>query len=614
MVITGAGAGLGRTYALMFAARGAKVLVNDLGADKHGKSGGAMVADTVVKEIEKLGGEALANFDSVENGPAIIGAALAKWGRVDVVINNAGILRDVSFQKIKDADWDLVYNVHLKGSYSVTKAAWETMRKQGYGRIIMTTSAAGIYGNFGQANYSAAKLGILGLANTLAIEGARRNIFVNTIAPVAGTRLTASVLPANLLDALKTEYIAPLVLYLSSEASQTNGGLFETGAGWISSVSWQRTRGHMFPIYSGPVTPEDIRREWPRITDWSHPTYPKSTQESIGYIMSALEKAKEEAAQDDDSSSSSSSSSVAASAAAGSENVDPSKVLGFKFNDLTSEYSEKDVALYALSIGAARDPLDDSELSFVYENHGSFRTLPTFGITFPFNVLSQIISVPGLNFNPMMLLHGEQYLEVRNPIPTAAKVTSKAVVTGLYDKGSGVTVVIDAISSDATTGKELVFNRFTLFIRGIGGYGGDRGPTPESFAPPSRAPDAIVKEKTLDNQALIYRLGSGDLNPIHADPAMAAMGAFPKPILHGMCSYGHAARAVLKTFANNDPALFKSINSRMSKHVFPGETLITEMWRVNPTTIIFQVKSEERNAIVLSNAVVVLKDAPPAKL
>jgi acyl dehydratase len=238
----------------------------------------------------------------------------------------------------------------------------------------------------------------------------------------------------------------------------------------------------------------------------------------------------------------------------------------------------------------------------VYENHENFQALPTLGITFAFEVLAQLISdAPGLNFNPMMLLHGEQNLEIRSPIPTSGSITSTAKVSGVYDKGKGVTLVLDATSRDEK-GQEICFNQFTVFIRGIGGYGGDRGPAPEDLSPPNRKPDAIYLDKTTANQALIYRLASGDMNPLHADPAMAAMGRFDQPILHGMCSYGFAARAVIKTYCQNQAKLFKGIKARMTKHVFPGETLETQMWKVGPGRVVFQVRAVERDVIVLGNA------------
>jgi len=288
--VTGAGGGLGRAYALLFASRGAKVVVNDLGGSFKGEGSSTRAADLVVQEITKAGGVAVANYDSVENGEAIIKTALDKFGRIDIVINNAGILRDVSFLKITDKDWDLVHKVHVFGAYSVTRAAWNHMREQGYGRIIMTTSAAGLYGNFGQANYSSAKLALVGLANTLAQEGAKRNVFCNTIAPMAGSRMTETVMPPDLVKALHPEYVAPLVAYLCSEESQENGGVFEVGAGWISKVRFQRSEGVFLDIKT--LTPEAVRKSWAKVSDFSNPHYPKSPSESITLVMSQLDKAK----------------------------------------------------------------------------------------------------------------------------------------------------------------------------------------------------------------------------------------------------------------------------------------------------------------------------------
>jgi len=291
VVVTGAGGGLGKSYALFFARRGASVVVNDLGTSHTGEGAGSKAADLVVEEIKKAGGKAAANYDSVENGEAIIKTAIDNFGRVDIVINNAGILRDVSFLKMKQADWDLVYKVHLQGAYAVTKAAWPYMREQGFGRVIMTSSAAGLYGNFGQANYSAMKIALVGLAKTLAAEGKSRNIHVNTIAPVAGTRMTATVMPPDLVETLKPEYVAPLVAFLCHESTTVSGGVFEVGAGWVSAVRWQRTEGKFFDISKG-LTPEAIRDNWDAVNDWSKTTYPASAQDGLTSIFAHVNQLK----------------------------------------------------------------------------------------------------------------------------------------------------------------------------------------------------------------------------------------------------------------------------------------------------------------------------------
>jgi NAD(P)-dependent dehydrogenase (short-subunit alcohol dehydrogenase family) len=213
VIVTGAGNGLGKIYALFFASRGAKVVVNDLGTSHTGSGASEGAAQLVVNEIKAAGGQAVANTDSVEFGEKIVKTAMDTYGRVDVIINNAGILRDVSMVKMTDLDWDLIMKVHLKGTYSVTKAAWNIMRKQGFGRIINTSSASGLYGSFGQANYAAAKLGIHGFTMTLAREGDKNNIKTNTIAPVAASRMTETVLPPSVIYILFLNFLLLLLQF-----------------------------------------------------------------------------------------------------------------------------------------------------------------------------------------------------------------------------------------------------------------------------------------------------------------------------------------------------------------------------------------------------------------
>ena len=294
-IVTGAGNGLGKAYALLLGSRGAKVVVNDLGKSVkgEGEDAGQNPADLVVAEIKKNGGDAVANYDSVEFGEKIVKTAVDAFGTVDIIVNNAGILRDVSFQKMSDLDWDLIMKVHLKGAYSVTRAAWNIMREKQYGRIINTGSSAGIYGSFGQVNYSTAKLGLWGFTQSLAKEGERRNIRVNCIAPLAGTRMTATVMPAEVVEALKPDYVAPFVAYLASENCQETGGLFEVGAGYIAKQRWQRSAGVQFPV--NKLTPEIIASKWDNVVDFGKgASNPESNQEMLEIIMNNLEKVKEQ--------------------------------------------------------------------------------------------------------------------------------------------------------------------------------------------------------------------------------------------------------------------------------------------------------------------------------
>ncbi|MBI5602667.1 MAG: SDR family NAD(P)-dependent oxidoreductase [Deltaproteobacteria bacterium] len=268
-VVTGAGAGLGRVYALELAKRGAKVVVNDLGGPRDGTGeGSTRAADLVVEEIKALGGEAVANYDSVshpEGGEAIIRTAVEAFGRVDILINNAGILRDKTLARMEPENWQGIMDVHLNGAYYVTRPAFLKMRENGYGRIIMTTSAAGLFGNFGQANYSAAKMGLVGFMNTLKLEGEKHNIKVNTVAPIAATRLTEDVLPPDLFEKLKPEFVAPLVLYLCSEQCPVNGAIYNAGAGFFNRAAIVSGPGTIIGQGQEIPTPEAVADHWNQV-------------------------------------------------------------------------------------------------------------------------------------------------------------------------------------------------------------------------------------------------------------------------------------------------------------------------------------------------------------
>ncbi len=287
VIVTGAGGGLGKSHALEFAKRGARVVVNDLGGSAFGEGASKSAADVVVDEIVAAGGEAVANYDSVTDGDKIVQSAMDNFGRIDIVINNAGILRDKSFHKMTEDDWDLVYQVHVKGAFKVAHAAWPYMKEANYGRMIFTASAAGVYGNFGQANYSMAKLGLHGLSQTLALEGKKSNVLVNTIAPIAGSRMTETILPPALVEQLKPEYVTPLVVKLCDENSDVTGGLYEVGAGWIGALRWERTKGHGFNLSTG-FTADDVARHWDSITDFTRADHPQNGQEAMMTIMQNL--------------------------------------------------------------------------------------------------------------------------------------------------------------------------------------------------------------------------------------------------------------------------------------------------------------------------------------
>ncbi|HEV7157913.1 MAG TPA: SDR family NAD(P)-dependent oxidoreductase [Caulobacteraceae bacterium] len=266
-IVTGAGGGLGRAHALELARRGAKVVVNDLGGSVDGSGGSSEAATKVVDEIKAAGGEALANGSSVtdEAGVAhMIAQAMDAWGRIDILIANAGVLRDKSFSKMEIADFEFVVDVHLMGTVGPVKAAWEIMRAQNYGRIVVTTSSTGLYGNFGQTNYGAAKLGLVGFMNTLKLEGQKNNIHVNAICPVAGTRMTETLMPPEMVKKLAPEFVTPGVIYLCSDEAPT-GVILTAGGGAFALARIYETEG----IYLGEdgVSVEEVRDNWAKIAD-----------------------------------------------------------------------------------------------------------------------------------------------------------------------------------------------------------------------------------------------------------------------------------------------------------------------------------------------------------
>ncbi|MBN2497458.1 MAG: SDR family NAD(P)-dependent oxidoreductase [Deltaproteobacteria bacterium] len=264
-VVTGGGAGLGRAYALELARRGAKVVVNDLGGARDGSGqGSAGPADEVVAEIRKAGGKAVASYDSVatpEGGERIVKTALDAFGRLDILINNAGILRDRSLLKMSPEEWAAVIAVHLDGAYCVTRPALKAMRERGYGRIVMTTSAAGLHGNFGQTNYAAAKLGIVGFMNTVKLEGRKHGVKINAVAPIAATRLTEDILPPDMQARLRPDFAVPLTLYLASELCPDTGGIYSAGMGFYGRVAMLTGAGTVIGDGQSPPSAEEVAAE-----------------------------------------------------------------------------------------------------------------------------------------------------------------------------------------------------------------------------------------------------------------------------------------------------------------------------------------------------------------
>ena len=289
-IVTGAGGGLGRCHALELARRGAKVVINDLGGALYGSGGNSAAAEKVVAEIIAAGGEAIANGASVTDDAGVanlVKQTMDAFGRIDILINNAGFLRDVGFHNMTEADWTDIYQVHLFGAFKVTHAAWPILRDSRYGRVINTSSAAGIYGNFGQVNYSTAKLGLHGFTQALAVEGRPRGIHVNTIAPAADSRLTRTVMTPEQLKNVQPDRVSPLDAWLCHESCNETGGLFESGGGWNAKLQWVRTKGTR--VGAGEAFgPEAVRDAWGAITDFSEASNPGDFASSMAPLTEIM--------------------------------------------------------------------------------------------------------------------------------------------------------------------------------------------------------------------------------------------------------------------------------------------------------------------------------------
>ncbi|MFC1671168.1 SDR family oxidoreductase, partial [Spirochaetota bacterium] len=284
----GSGTGLGRSYALELAKRGASVVVNDYGSETDGTGSDTSMADSVVQEIIHSGGNAVANYESVTSligGKNIVHAAIENFGRLDILINNAGIIRDRSFAKMSKEEWNDVHSVHMKGAFNVTNAAWPFLRKNNYGRILMISSNAGLYGNFGQSNYGSAKTGMIGLMNCLNIEGAKYNILINTLSPTAATRLTENTMDPELFEKLKPDFIVPMVIYLVSEKNRESGNIINAAKNWYGKSAICCSNGITVGDGEKFPTPEDIMEQWDNITNLDGAKQLKSLAEFYKLVL-----------------------------------------------------------------------------------------------------------------------------------------------------------------------------------------------------------------------------------------------------------------------------------------------------------------------------------------
>ncbi|CAG99661.1 bifunctional hydroxyacyl-CoA dehydrogenase/enoyl-CoA hydratase FOX2 [Kluyveromyces lactis] len=568
VIITGSGSGLGKSHAQWFARYGAKVVINDI-----------RDPSAVVDEINKKygSGSAVADtHDIVKEAQQVVQTAVDKFGRVDILVNNAGILRDRSFAKMTEDEWNAVINVHLFSTFALSKAVWPIFLKQKSGYIINTTSTSGIYGNFGQCNYAAAKAAILGFSRTLALEGTKRGITVNVIAPHAETAMTKTIFSSKELNNhFDPGFVSPFVVLLCSDELQelgknrVKGLLFEVGGGWCGLTRWQRSRG----IVNSDATPEYLAEHWKELTDFSKGTMnPSSTQESSMAILQSVHKHAAD-----------------------------------KAKPKTYKYTSRDVILYNLGLGATT-----RELQYTYENHPQFQVLPTFA-TIPYMADGSIdIKFDELvdNFNYAMLLHGEQYFKINKfPLPTSGELRTTGKPLQVLGKSSKAAIIVGGYETvDAKTNEPVIYNEGTFFVRNavvpdnkVINKAKERSPfATKAFVTKDLGdPDFEAEISTFEDQAALYRL-SGDYNPLHIDPQLAKSVKFPKPILHGLCTLGVSAKELFEKYGP-----FDELKARFTNVVFPGDRLKVKAWKKNDV-VIFQTTDLNTGKIVLDNSAIKL--------
>ena len=533
---------------------------------------------------------------SVSEGEKIVAETVQALGRIDVVVNNAGFVRDKSIANMTDDLWDAVMEVHLNGLYKVTKAAWPHFIRQGYGRVVNISSTSGIYGNFGQSNYSLAvsvmpnlfplatsaqtdlcfqKCAIIGISQALARDGAQHNILVNAVAPVASTPALADAVVGS-SAAILPQYSAPFVVLLCSDLVPypATGGLYEIGGGWHARTRLEANHGINWRSWTdfdaGTVSSalSTIAKFEPRLL-----SYPG---EDDGNGLRLLNKQAHRNG-----------------ALARIEAAKKARVEGSKF-----EYTQRDIILYNLSLGAKC-----TELPLIYENDKDFQVLPTYGsipwfrATLPYTH-EEILP----DWDASKFLHGEIYSEVRKyPIPTSASLITHPRLLHVLDKKKAAVVTTAFTTLDSQTGEPVFYNESTIYVRDAGGFGGSSEipqaarQIPQATNPPSRTPDFSRDEQTSNEQAALYRL-NGDTNDLHIDPAVAQRMGFPRPILHGLAFFGIAGKHIYQQYGT-----YRNIRVRFVGTVLPGQTLRTEAWESrDDCVVLFRMTVLETGKLCIS--------------
>jgi NAD(P)-dependent dehydrogenase (short-subunit alcohol dehydrogenase family)/acyl dehydratase len=533
-IVTGAGGGLGRAHALELARRGAAVVVNDVAA-----------ADAVVAEIRAAGGEAVADTSSVVDGEALVATALQTYGDVHVLVNNAGILRDAAFHKMDLPTFDAVLDVHLRGTAAVTMAAFRHMRAHGYGRIVMTTSSAGLLGNFGQANYGAAKAGLYGLTRVLAVEGAAKGVRTNAVMPIAATRMTEAGMTPEMRSALSPTLVAPVVAFLASEQCELNGEVLNAAGGSVARFFLGLTRGWG----SSALTAEDVADHLDEIVHEDGYSVPSSAGEASRALMAQLPL-------------------PATGTALVPGGVDKS-LFGRQLAPTTFHVDAARVRRYATATADDNPAYDDA-------------TAAPAAYAFPVVHEAVAAAVRTLVAPHLMMriVHGAHDIYVRRPLIPGATLTTVAQPWGLRRQGSAARLCLRLVSTDEDG--DVVLEQFGQFaIRGVTDLP-DVGFAP----PPFRLPDEVVTggalgrrtTKVAADQPSVYAEASGDHSPIHVDADAARAAGLPGVILQGMCAFAMSVAAVTDEVACGDPRAVARAAVRFSAPVQPGSELETAVY------------------------------------
>jgi (3R)-3-hydroxyacyl-CoA dehydrogenase / 3a,7a,12a-trihydroxy-5b-cholest-24-enoyl-CoA hydratase / enoyl-CoA hydratase 2 len=530
-IVTGAGGGLGRAHARELARRGAAVVVNDVAN-----------ADGVVDEIRAAGGAAVADTSSVLDGASLVATALASYGDVHVLVNNAGILRDAAFHKMDLATFDDVLDVHLRGAVAVSMAAFRHMREHGYGRIVMTTSSAGLLGNFGQANYGAAKAGLYGLTRVLALEGAAKGVHTNAVMPIAATPMTEAGMTPEMREALSPDLVSPVVAFLASEQCELNGEVLNAAGGSVSRFFLGLTRGWG----SSALTAEDVADHLDEIVREDGYSVPSNAGEASRALMAQLPLP-----------------------ATGSPlvpgGVDTS-LFGRQLAPTTFHVDRDQVRRYAAATADDNPAYDDATVA---------------PAAFAFPVVHEAVGAavrtlvaPHLM---MRIVHGAHDIYVRRPLVPGTTLTTVAQPWGLRTHGSAARLCLRLVSTDSDG--EVVLEQFGQFaIRGVTDLP-DVGFAP----PPFRLPDDVATSrpvgrrttKVTADQPTVYAEASGDHSPIHVDADAARAAGLPGVILQGMCAFAMSVAAATDEVAGGDPRAVARAAVRFSAPVLPGSELET---------------------------------------